>query len=196
MRVALLDERGHPVPVGVAGEIFIGGCGVTQGYLGRPDLTAERFVPDPARPESAERLYRSGDLARYHEDGNLEFLGRSDHQMKLRSYRIEPGELESHIARFPGVRQAVVMLREASDGWQSLVAYLAVEERETLDLDGLKSFLGERLIQVMIPSEFVLLDQLPLTANGKIDRRALRDRPASAGAVLPVGDAFRPGGAT
>jgi amino acid adenylation domain-containing protein len=169
-RAHVLDGAMRPVPVGVWGELYAGGLGVSRGYLGRPDLTAERFVPDPVGVEPGGRLYRTGDLARHRGDGRLEFLGRRDGQVKLRGYRIELGEIESALARHPGVRQAVVTARD--DGGpvgRRLVAYLV----GSAEIPELRRFLGESLPDYMIPTAWVTLDALPLTPNGKVDRAAL-----------------------
>ncbi len=168
--IYLLDEQLEPVPVGVAGELYIGGAGLARGYLKRPDLTADRFLPHPFSTEPGARLYRTGDLAKYLPDGNIEFLGRIDQQIKLRGYRIELGEIETVLGQHPEIEQAVVTLT-AQGSEQRLVAYL-VAERE-LQHSELRSYLKERLPDYMIPSAFVQLEELPLTPNGKIDRRAL-----------------------
>ncbi|MCC6179261.1 MAG: SDR family oxidoreductase, partial [Chloroflexi bacterium] len=173
-RVYVLDPHGSPTPLGVPGELYLGGVGVTQGYLGRPELTAERFVPDPFGPDPTARLYRTGDLVRYRADGLLEFLGRIDQQVKLRGFRIEPGEIEATLALHPGVAEAAVVVREDRAGDARLVAYLVggagVPVPEPADL---RAFLGARLPDYMLPSAFVSLDALPLTPNGKLDRQAL-----------------------
>lgn len=172
-RVYVLDGAGQPVPQGVAGELYIGGAGVARGYLGRPELTAERFVPD-AYSEADARMYRTGDLVRWRQDGVLEFLGRIDHQVKIRGHRIELGEIEAALGDLPGVRDAVVMPREDVPGDVRLVAYYIVAdddaEPETREL---KAYLRERLPDPMIPSHFIALDSFPLTPNKKVDRKAL-----------------------
>ncbi|PYQ55777.1 MAG: non-ribosomal peptide synthetase, partial [Acidobacteria bacterium] len=183
--VHVVDPFLRPVPVGVWGELLAGGEGVARGYLGRPDLTAERFVPDPWREGS--RLYRTGDLVRWRPDGLLEFLGRADRQVKVRGFRIEPGEVEAALLAHPQVHDAVVVARSVrSDGSdRSLVAYVV---GASLDAPDLRAFLHDRLPEAMIPSFFVPMAALPLTANGKVDRRALPDpRPVAetAGAALP-----------
>jgi thioesterase domain-containing protein len=168
--VHVLDRHLRLQPIGVPGEIHVGGAGLAHGYLGRPDLTAERFVPAPFSGEPGARLYRSGDLARRLPDGDLEFLGRIDHQVKIRGVRIEPGEIEAALASHPGVRESVVLAREDGTG-RRLVAYAV----PAFDLDPveLRIFLAERLPDYMVPSAFVLLPELPRTTNGKVDRQAL-----------------------
>jgi amino acid adenylation domain-containing protein/non-ribosomal peptide synthase protein (TIGR01720 family) len=203
-QIMLLDRQLRPVPIGVTGELFIGGAGLARGYLGRPDLTAERFVPNPfvttnderrttndktnARPvvlgpSPCVRLYKTGDLARYRPDGNIQFLGRNDQQIKLRGFRIELGEIAAALARHPAVRESAVVARSERPGDARLVAYVITtnDERRTTNEDQhdpsfaqeLRAFLRDRLPDYMIPSAFVLLDALPLTPNGKLDRRAL-----------------------
>ncbi len=163
VRIVLADRRGQPVPLGAVGEILIGGQGVARGYLGRPGLTAERFVPEPG----GGRLYRSGDLGRWREDGRLEYLGRADHQLKVRGQRVEPGEVEQALRDCPGVREALVVAHRGG-----LAAYLA---GTGVDLTALRRQLGERLPEALLPGWLVVLERLPLTANGKVDRRALPD---------------------
>jgi natural product biosynthesis luciferase-like monooxygenase protein len=191
----ILDRRFQPVPQGVAGELFIGGAGVARGYLGRPELTAERFVPDPFAQRAPDvpgaRLYRTGDLARYRADGRIEFLGRTDRQVKIRGHRIEPGEIEALLRQHPAVREAVVVARHEASGDHRLVAYVTEEEQRSqwpvertkgqagedqvarLGSQELRSFLRSRLPEYMLPSAFVVLDALPLLPNGKLDRKAL-----------------------
>jgi amino acid adenylation domain-containing protein/non-ribosomal peptide synthase protein (TIGR01720 family) len=169
-RIYLLDRNMHPVPVGVPGELYIGGAGLARGYWSRPDLTAERFVPDPLASTPGARLYRTGDLARYREDGSIDYLGRLDFQIKLRGFRIEVGEIEDVFTSAPGVRQAAVVLREDSPGHKRLVAYVS---GSSIDDVALRRAVSARLPDYMVPDEIVTLAELPLSGNGKIDRRAL-----------------------
>ncbi|WP_223635810.1 non-ribosomal peptide synthetase [Corallococcus sp. EGB] len=172
-RTYLLDVRGEPVPVGVAGELYIGGAGLARGYLHRPDLTAERFVPDPLSPHPGARMYRTGDFARYLPDGTLEFLGRRDAQVKIRGYRIELPEVEAAVAKLPGVKDVAVVAREDAARGKHLVAYVVTQPGADVDAGGLKATLRDRLPEYMVPSAFVLLEAFPLTPSGKLDRRAL-----------------------
>ncbi|PHM27177.1 non-ribosomal peptide synthetase [Xenorhabdus ehlersii] len=170
-RIYLLDTDGQPVPLGMTGEIYIGGDGVACGYLNRPELTAERFLTDPFSDKPNARMYRTGDLARYLPDGNLEFLGRNDQQVKIRGFRIEPGEIEARLVEYPAIREAVVLaLGEGQD--KQLVAYVLTQENDKLAAR-LREHLNARLPDYMIPVAFVRLDEFPLTPNGKLDRRAL-----------------------
>ncbi len=181
LQVYLLDSQQHLVPIGVPGEICIGGAGVALGYLNRPELNTARFIPDPFSDDPDARLYRSGDLARYIPDGDMEYLGRMDYQVKVRGFRVELGEIEARLEQHPLVQQAVVLLRETSPSDQQLVAYLKLVEHVTLSLSELRSYLQEHLPDYMVPAAFVLLETIPLTPNGKVDRRAL---PAPADAAL------------
>ncbi|MGH8613504.1 MAG: amino acid adenylation domain-containing protein, partial [Gammaproteobacteria bacterium] len=169
-RIYILDRWVKPVPVGVVGELYIGGVGLARGYLHRAGSTAERWVPDPFGP-AGSRLYRTGDLARYRPDGNIEFLGRIDHQVKLRGYRIELGEIEARLGAHPQIREVCVLLRQDPMEEKRLVAYVVC--RETVTGDRLRSYLKEALPEYMIPAAFVFLDPLPLTPNGKVDRKSL-----------------------
>jgi thioesterase domain-containing protein len=179
-RVYVLDRRGQPVPVGVVGELCIGGHGVARGYLNRPELTAERFVTDPFAGEAGARMYRTGDLARYRPDGTVEYLGRLDHQVKVRGFRIELGEIEAALAEYPGIRQAVAVARDGA----RLDAYVVLGSPEPGLADRLRAHLRGRLPEYMVPSTFAVLDALPLTSNGKVDRLRLSTsepaRPAAA----------------
>ncbi|MEW5928737.1 MAG: amino acid adenylation domain-containing protein [Gemmatimonadota bacterium] len=174
VRAYVLDARGEPVPLGVAGELFVGGRGVARGYLGRPELTAERFVPDPYGGEAGARLYRTGDRARRLGGGTLEFLGRTDAQVKIRGFRIEPGEVEAVLAAHPAVRQAAVVARDDTHGERRLVGYVSTGGGAPPASAGeLRAWLRERLPEHMVPAEVLPLEALPLTATGKVDRRAL-----------------------
>ncbi len=184
-QVYLLDAQLNPVPIGVPGELYLGGDGLSQGYLHRPDLTAERFLPDPFSTTTEMRLYKTGDLARYLPDGTIAFLGRNDHQVKIRGFRIELQEIEVVLHRHPLVKEAVVVAREDEGTDMRLVAYVVPQEkgegseageisgREKLKSLELRQYLQERLPIYMVPAVFVLLEILPCTPNGKLDRRAL-----------------------
>ncbi len=172
-QVYLLDSNGQVVPVGVPAELHLGGDGLVRGYLNRPEMTAERFIPDPFSPLPGRRLYRTGDLARYRADGNIEFLGRLDHQVKIRGFRIEPGEVEAVLGQHPAVVESVVLAREDVPGDKRLVAYVAHKQEPVPTVTDLRHFLRQQLPDYMLPAAFVMLDQMPLTPNGKVDRRAL-----------------------
>ncbi|MEG4144509.1 amino acid adenylation domain-containing protein [Microcoleus sp. Pol12B5] len=198
-QIFILDPYLMPVPVGVFGELHIGGAGLSRGYLNRPELTAEKFIPNPfaedpihasfiLHPSSfilSERLYKTGDLARYLPDGNIEFMGRSDHQVKVRGFRIELGEIEAVLSQYPAVREAIALVREDNPGDKRLVAYIVANSElrgghgdtdptHSEFINHLRVFLKQKLPQYMMPSAFVLLEAMPLTPNGKIDRRSLR----------------------
>jgi amino acid adenylation domain-containing protein len=176
-QVYILDEQGLPQPLGIAGELYIGGAGVARGYLNRAQLTAERFVPDPFSSDPQARLYRTGDLARFRDDGSLEFLGRLDHQVKVRGFRIELGEIETVLRTHAAVHDVLVMARDDVPGQPAadkmLVAYIVKNASEVIDSHSLRQFLAAKLPAYMVPSAFVMLDAFPLTPNEKIDRKAL-----------------------
>lgn len=171
----VLDRHWQPVPIGLAGELYIGGLGLARGYLNRPDLTAEKFIPNSFSDEPAQRLYKTGDLARYRPDGTLEFLGRIDNQVKIRGFRIELGEIEAVLGEHPGVGEVVVLAQEDVVGDKRLVAYLVANQQPAPSISELRRFLKE-LPEYMVPSAFVLLSALPLTQNGKVDYRALPEQ--------------------
>ncbi len=172
-QVYLLDARMNPVPIGVPGEMYLGGAGLARGYLDRPELTAEKFVRNPFSDDPNARLYRTGDLARYMPDGNIDFLGRIDHQVKIHGFRIELGEIEAVLSRHPAVKELVVVAREDAPGDKRLVAYLVVADDHETNVTDLRNFLKESLPNHMVPGTFVMLDEMPLTPNGKIDRKRL-----------------------
>ncbi len=171
----ILDRHWRPVPIGVPGELCVGGVGLARGYLGRPDLTAEKFIPNPfARSgNEGQRLYRTGDLVRYKADGNIEFLGRIDYQVKVRGFRIELGEIEANLNEVPGIKDVAVLAREDQPGQKQLVAYLVADEENKPSPAQLRDHLKERLPEYMIPAAYVFLDAMPLTPNGKVDRKRL-----------------------
>lgn len=172
-RIYVLDKNMQPLPVGVPGEMLIGGAGVARGYLNRPELTAERFIKDPFSDKPGDRLYRTGDLVRYLPDGNIEFMGRTDFQVKFRGFRVEPGEIERVIDQHPSVRESVVLLREDVPGQKFLAAYWTAKEGSSPTPAEPREFLKGKLPEYMVPAAFVLIDAFPLSPNGKVDRRAL-----------------------
>jgi amino acid adenylation domain-containing protein len=173
LRVYLFDRHRALVPIGVAGEIYVGGGGVAKGYLGRAELTAERFVVDPFSNRPGAKLYRSGDLARWLPNGELEYLGRIDDQVKIRGYRIELGEIEAVLGQHPSIQHALVLAREDTSGDKQLAAYLVTANGSAISNYDLRRFVQQKLPDYMVPSAFIFLDSLPLTANGKVDRKAL-----------------------
>ncbi|GBE93206.1 non-ribosomal peptide synthetase [Nostoc cycadae] len=172
----VLDKYWQPVPIGVVGELYIAGLGIARGYLNQPELTAQKFIPNPFSNQAGERLYRTGDLARYRPDGTLEFLGRIDNQVKIRGFRIELGEIEAVLDQHPEVKEVVVIAREDADKEKRLVAYLVVNQKSEISINELRNYLLEKLPEYMIPAAFIKLDALPLTPNGKVDYRALPEQ--------------------
>jgi acyl carrier protein len=170
----ILDGGLQPVPIGLPGELYIGGEGVVRGYWNRPDLTADRFIPDPFNTQQpGARLYKTGDLARYLPDGNIEFLGRSDFQVKIRGHRIELGEIESALDQHPTIQKSVVTAREDTPGDKRLVAYILANGHAAASANEFRAYLRDKLPDFMIPSHFMTLEAFPLTPNGKVDRKAL-----------------------
>jgi aspartate racemase len=173
IQVYVLDQHLQLVPIGVPGELYIGGVGLAREYINRPDLTAETFIPHPFSSTTGARVYRTGDLARYRADGNVEFIGRLDNQVKVHGFRVEPGEIEVALARHPSVREAVALAGEDGTGDKRLVAYIVPRQESAVTTSDLRQFLRHTLPDYMIPAVFVFLDTLPLTPHGKVDRRAL-----------------------
>ncbi|BAY50145.1 amino acid adenylation domain protein (plasmid) [Scytonema sp. HK-05] len=180
-QIYILDSHLQPVPIGVTGELYIGGAGVARGYLNRPELTQEKFILNPFSQQQGARLYKTGDLARYLPDGNIEFLGRIDHQVKIRGFRIELGEIEALLSQHPSVKQVLVIDREDVPGDKRLVAYIVHDQEQVPKVSELRSLLKEKLPDYMVPSAFVMLEAMPLTPNGKVNRKA-----------LPAPDTLRP----
>jgi amino acid adenylation domain-containing protein/thioester reductase-like protein len=180
-QIYILDSHLQPVPIGVTGELYIGGAGVARGYLNRPELTQEKFIVNPFSQQQGARLYKTGDLARYLPDGNIEFLGRIDHQVKIRGFRIELLEIEAVLSQHPSVKQVLVIVREDVPGDKRLVAYIVHDQEQVPKVSELRSLLKEKLPDYMVPSAFVMLEAMPLTPNGKVNRKA-----------LPAPDTLRP----
>uniref|UniRef100_UPI001D032FB7 non-ribosomal peptide synthetase n=1 Tax=Nostoc sp. MG11 TaxID=2721166 RepID=UPI001D032FB7 len=172
-QIYILDQYKKPLPIGIPGELYIGGAGVSQGYLNRPDLTQEKFIPNPFSQQEGGRFYKTGDIVKYLSDGNIEYLERSDHQVKIRGFRIELGDIEAVLSQYPEVQTTVVIVREDVLGDKRLVAYIVVKQEPAPTINELRQFLSSKLPHYMIPGAFVILETLPLTPNGKIDRRAL-----------------------
>jgi amino acid adenylation domain-containing protein len=173
-RIHILDEHLNPVPIGVPGELHIGGVGLARGYLNLPELTGAKFIRDPFRDEQGARLYKTGDLGRYLPDGNIEFLGRRDYQVKVRGFRVELGEIEAVLSQHPAAREAVVVARDDTPEERRLVAYLVVDREPAPAAAELRSYLIEKLPDYMVPSSFVMTDAIPRLPNGKVNRGALR----------------------
>jgi acyl carrier protein len=176
--VRILNSAGQLCPIGIPGELHIGGVGLARGYLNNPELTAEKFIPDPFSSDPTSRLYKSGDLASWNPDGTIAFHGRIDQQIKLRGYRIEPGEIESHVLAHPVIAQAAVVLHSTDPADPRLIVYWVAQTTDDFSsaipsAEQLRFFLAERLPAYMVPSAFVALDELPLTTTGKLDRKAL-----------------------
>lgn len=172
-RIYLLDAQGNLGPSGGPGELCISGPGLSRGYLGQPDLTAEKFIPNSFSGEPGDRLYKTGDLARYLPDGNIEFLGRVDDQVKIRGFRVEPREIEAALEKYPAIRQVVVVARNDIPDSSRLVVYFVAHEKQIPTAGELRSFLSARLPNYMVPHTFVMLETLPLLPSGKVDRRML-----------------------
>jgi non-ribosomal peptide synthetase component E (peptide arylation enzyme)/acyl carrier protein len=188
-RLRVLDEAGQMLPHGVIGELYIGGAGVTRGYLGRPDLSAERFITDAAGPDSAERWYKTGDLVYWRDDRALQFVGRTDFQVKIRGHRIELGEIEARLLKHPKVADCVVAARPDASGTEALIAWIVAAGTSRPDVDSVLTHLSATLPEYMLPSAVVYMDALPLTPNRKVDRKALPDpglvRPELAASFVP-----------
>lgn len=174
-RVYILDSNLQPVPIGVFGELHISGIGLARGYLNQPSLTAEKFIPNPFSELPGDRLYKTGDLVRYHPNGNIEYRGRIDHQVKIRGYRIELGEIEAVLSQFPGVKQSVAVVKEFKPDDRRIIAYIQQDKESQHTSQKLREFLKTKLPEYMIPSTFILMDSLPMTPHGKLDRAALPD---------------------
>ena len=175
-QVYVLDGHMEPLPVGVAGELYIGGVGVGRGYAGQAELTAERFVPNPFSGKEGARLYRTGDLVRYLSDGQIEFLGRADGQVKVRGHRIELGEIESALRQLPGISNAAAVIHDDKGNGKRIVGYVVADAGVEVKVDQLLAQLKQRLPNFMLPAVVVAIDALPLTVSGKVDRRELAAR--------------------
>lgn len=186
LRIYLLDSKRRPVPPGVVGELYIGGAGVARGYLNRPDLTGERFLPDPFTAEAGSRMYKSGDLGRLLNNGDIEYLGRSDSQVKVHGYRIELGEIEAALAQHHGVQQTVVVARKDGPGAAKLVAYIVGKSGTNLTPTELREYLEKKLPAHMIPFAYVTMEAIPLTVNGKVDKARLPAPEVGAGSPTRV----------
>jgi acyl-CoA synthetase (AMP-forming)/AMP-acid ligase II/aryl carrier-like protein len=171
--VYILDDHLQPVPIGVPGQLYLGGVGLARGYVQRPELTDEKFIAHPFSVEPDARLYKTGDLARYLPDGHIEYLGRMDHQVKMRGFRIEPGEIEAVLLQHPAIRNAVVIAREDTPGTKYLAAYLVTDKVQQVTIGELRRTLHLHLPDYMVPAYYMMLDKLPLNAHGKVDRQAL-----------------------
>ena len=171
--IYILDGHCKPVPIGVPGELHIGGRSLARGYMNRPDLTADKFIPNPFSNLAGARMYKTGDLARQLPDGNVEYIGRTDHQVKIRGFRIELGEIEAALAQHTSVRQAIVSAHQDDHGEKRLVAYIVGEREHPPTANDLRSFLKDKVPEYMVPSVFMLLDSIPTMPNGKVDRGAL-----------------------
>ena len=172
-QIHILDQWLQPVPVLVSGELYIGGIAVGRGYLGRPDLTAASFIPDPCTADAGQRMYRTGDIARRLPDGSIEFVARRDDQVKIRGFRIEPGEIDSVLRQHPAVRDCAVLPERQTDGEQRLVAFLVIRSDGNAGVRDLRAFLQARLPDYMVPARLMFLSELPKTLSGKVDRVSL-----------------------
>ncbi|MCW5313084.1 AMP-binding protein [Nostoc sp. KVJ3] len=171
-QIYILNQYLQPVPIGVIGELYVGGDGVGRGYHNRPELTQEKFILNPFSKKTNERLYKTGDLARYLPDGNIEYVGRCDHQVKIRGFRIELAEIEATLVSHPQVQEALAIVWQTPSELEQLVAYV-VSKKSCLEESQLRQFLKQKLPDYMVPSSFIMLKEMPLTPNGKINRQAL-----------------------
>ena len=182
-RLYVLDEERHPVPIGAPGELYIGGAGVARGYWRRPELTSERFPRDPFASGDDSRMYRTGDLVRYRRDGALEFIGRADRQLKIRGNRVELGEIEAVLRQYPQLRDAVVVPQRDGPMGSSLAAYVVPRAGAMVDLNALRAYAHQSLLDAMVPSAWTILEELPTTTSGKLDRNALPKPDCDGGAA-------------